>query len=383
MTLAVDIGTLTVKVAAEDGVTIMSAPVGGPRAGIRAALPAENPRGGLCIAVPERWLSCEVADASLQEDVRHECEDLAGAGPVSWTGQLAAVAALTAKQRGRGRYLVCDVGGSGVRAGMFGVSDGNVEILATHGADGGGWQDFDAAVRSKASAVLSATWYEQAAKQGRRADSVLEDAAVSPEEFADTRVYRISGPEGDIDLSARHVADSFAPTLRRLQAVIQAVIGAGPPESVVLTGGLGWLPLTVRAIAELSGAAPLMADLDAAALGALLFARGEARLAPPAEREAVILPAHRISDGLLEEVSVELPWTAPFATLAGGVLIMGGDELELTVAGQSRTARLPGLVPGPHRVGVRPTWPGSGVLVVRAVSGDSSHVVPLASLTAR
>jgi hypothetical protein len=383
MTLAVDIGTLTVKIATEDGVTTVPAAAGEPRAAIRAVLAAASPRGGFCLAVPETWLSGDVTGASRQEDVRHECEDVAGAGPVTWTGQLAAVAALTAKQRGRGRYLVCDVGGSGVRAGMFGVSDGAVEVVATHAADGGGWRDFDAAIRSRIPAVLPGPWYEQAAGQGRRASMVLEDAVASPREFGDTRVYRISGPVGDIDLSARHVTDSFSPTLQRLRAVIEAVIGAGQPGCVVLTGGLSWLPLTARAIAESAGAAPLLADLDAAARGALLFAGSEVRLAPLAGRQAVTLPAHRIHSGLLEEVSVTLPWTAPFATLPGGALIIDRDEVELTVAGQSRTARLPGLVPGPHRVGVRPTWPGSGVLVARPVSGKAAHVVPLASLETR
>ena len=39
MTVAVDIGSRTVKVATEDGVTTIPAPPGGPRAGLRAARP--------------------------------------------------------------------------------------------------------------------------------------------------------------------------------------------------------------------------------------------------------------------------------------------------------------------------------------------------------
>lgn len=382
MTLAVDLGALTVKIATDDEVASVPAPSGGPRAGIRAALATASPRGGFCVALPDAWLTGDVTGASLQEDVRHECEDVAGAGRVTWTGQLAAVAALTAKQRGRGRYLVCDIGGCGVRAGMFRVGDGNVEILATHTADGGGWRDFDAAIRSGVDARLPATWYEQAAGQERRASMVFEDAAAFPEESGDTRVYRLSGPADHIDLTARNVIDSFTSTLRRLRAAIGAVIGTGSPEGVVLTGGLSWLPLAARAIVDAVGASPVVAGLDAAARGALLFARGEARLAPPAECQTVTLPAHRICNGLLEEFSVTLPWTAPFATLPGGVLAIDRDELELTVAGQSRRARLHGLVPGPHRIGVRPTWPGPGVLVVRPVIGDSAHVVSLVTLTA-
>jgi hypothetical protein len=383
MTLGVDLGALTVKIAADGEVADVPAPAGGPRAGIRAVLATASPRGGFCVAIPDAWLIGDVAGASLQEDVRHECEDVAGAGPVTWTGQLAAVAALTAKQRGPGRYLVCDIGGCGVRAGVFEAADGNVEIVATHTADGG-WLDFDAAIRSGAAARLPATWYEQAAGQERRASMVFEDAAASPEESGDTRVYRISGPAGHIDLRARHVIDSFAPTLERLRTAIGAVTGTGlPADGVVLTGALSWLPLVARAIFDAVGAAPVVAGLDAAARGALLFARGEARLAPPAECQSVTLPAHRIRNGLLEECSVTLPWTAPFGTPPDGALTIDRDELELTVAGQSRIARLPGLVPGPHRIGVRPTWPGPGVLVVRPVTGDNAHVVPLATLTAR
>src|SRR5260370_36884695 len=138
MTLAVDIGTLTAKVATDDGVTTIPARAGGPRAAIRAALAAARPRSGFCLAVPETWLSGDLTGASRQEDARHQCEDVTGAGPVTWTGQLAAVAALTAKQRGRGPYLVCDVGGSGGRAGTCGVSDGNGGIGARHAADGDG-----------------------------------------------------------------------------------------------------------------------------------------------------------------------------------------------------------------------------------------------------
>lgn len=382
MNVAVDVGTLTVKVTVGGDVTIVPAPVGGPHAGIRAALAvAGNPRGeALCVAVPEAWLTED--GAGLLEDLRQQCEDADGTGQVTWTGQLAAVAGLTAKQRGRGRYLVCDLGGIGVRAGMFDVSDGTVEIVATQAEDGGGWRDFDAAVRSGAPG-LPHGWHEEAVGQERRASVVFEDAVASLEEFADTRVYRISGLEDHIDLSAKHLIDSFAPTLRRLRTVIGTVTAAGPPEGVVLVGGLSWFPLAVRAIADAAQAKPVVADPDAAARGALLFADGEVRLALPSDCQAVTVPTHRIRNGLLEEVSVTLPWTASFATLPPGAVMIDRDELELTVAGKSRSVRLRGIVPGPHRVGVRPTWPGPGVLVVRPVSGDKAHVVPLAGLTAR
>jgi hypothetical protein len=381
MSVAFDLGALTVKVATQDRVVTVPAPSGGPRAGIRAALAAVRVRGGCCVAVPEAWLTGTTDGASRQEDVRHECEEVARAGPITWTGQLAAVAALTARRPGR--YLVCDVGGSGVRAGRFGVANGTVSIEATHTEAGGGWRDFDAAIRTGLPAGLPGTWYEQAIVQAGRAGMVLADAAASPGEFGDTRVYRISGPGVDIGLTARRVIDSFAPTRQRLQTAIQAVTGAGRPDGVVLTGGLSWLPLAVRAIAVTVGTTPQVAGCDAAARGAMLFARGAARLAPPDDTQMVTLPAHHIRDGLLEEFSVTLPWTAPFAALPDGALTIDRDELELMVDGQPRTARLPDLVPGPHRVGVRSAWPGPGVLVVRPVTGDSAHVVPLADLIAQ
>lgn len=383
MSLAADIGTLTVKVATGEGVTSLPAPPGGPRAAIRAALAAASPRSGLCVAVPDAWLTGEAAGAALLEDVRHECEDQAGAGPVTWTGQLAAVAALIVKARGGGRCLVCDAGGDGVRAGTFDVSGPQVKIVATQAAAGGGWRDFDALIRSTVPAGLPATWFEQAAGQGRRARIVLGDAAESPEELQDARVYRISGAGADLDLTARQLIDSFAPTAERIRDCVRAVTSARAPDVVVLTGGLGWLPLAARAIAGVAEATPMVTGVDAAARGALLFARSEALLAPPAACPAVTLPTHRIRDGLLEEVGVTLTWTEPFADLPGGALMIERSELELTVAGQPRVARLSGLAPGPHRVGVRPSWPGPGVLVVRPVTGDGAHIVPLASLDAR
>ena len=73
-----------------------------------------------------------------------------------------------------------------------------------------------------------------------------------------------------------------------------------------------------------------------------------------------------------------LPWTAPFASLPGGALLIDRDELELTVAGQSRTARLPwpGAGPAPDRR--KADLAGAGVLVVRPLGGPAAHVVPLA-----
>jgi len=56
----------------------------------------------------------------------------------------------------------------------------------------------------------------------------------------------------------------------------------------------------------------------------------------------------------------------------------------VSVAGLTKVAWLRGLVPGPHLIGARPTWPGPGVLVVRSAVGDGPvHVISLAELTVR
>jgi hypothetical protein len=332
--------------------------------------------------------------------LRHACEAGARTGPVGWAGQLAAVSAFAAMSHGQGRYLVCEIGGTGVRAGVFSVSGGTVRIGTTYAEAGGGWRDFDAAIRASlppgSSSGWPAAWYEQAMTKEKRARAVLvlEEAATGLDDALDTRLYRIAGADGDIPLTARAVIDSFAPTQRRLQAVIAAVGGDTQPDHVVLAGSLGWLPLATSTAARAVGLGPagtedadaglIVLGPDTAAHGALLFARGEARLAPPAGREQVAVPVHRIRDGQLDEVPVTLPWTESFATFPGGDPTVDSDELQVLVAGRPHVASLPGLVPGPHRIGLRPAWPGPGVLVVRPATGHGApHVIPLADLAAR
>jgi hypothetical protein len=395
--LGIDLGGLAVKIATDGGLDTIPAPDGGPVAAVRAALARVGARAEICVAAPDAWLSGAVSGAARQEDVRHEFEDVAGTGVVGWAGQLAAVSAFAATSRGQGRYLVCDLGGTGVRAGVFSVSDGTVQIAATHAEDGGGWRDFDAAVRAALppgqSSGLPATWYTQAMTREKEARAVLvfEEVRGGDEDSLDTRVYRIAGAAGDIALTARVVIDSFAPTQRRLRAAITAVRGDTRPDHIVLTGGLGWLPLAASSAASAAGlgsggtgaagAKPEVLGPEAAARGALLFVRGDARLAPPAAREPVAVLMNRIRDGLLEEVSVTLPWTESFAAFPGGALTVDSEELQVSVAGQPRIARLPGVVPGPHLIGLRAAWPGPGVLVVRPATGDGApHVIPLADL---
>jgi hypothetical protein len=95
------------------------------------------------------------------------------------------------------------------------------------------------------------------------------------------------------------------------------------------------------------------------------------------------VPAHHFRDGLLEEVNVNLPWTEPYAAVPGGPLTIGSGELQVSVAGRPHVARLPGLVQGRYLIGLRPTWPGPGVLLVRPADGGAAYVVPLTDLVTR
>jgi hypothetical protein len=384
----IDLGALTVKVAVNGrGLQIIASPAGGPAGALRAALSAADSREVLCVAVPDTWLAGAAAGAAQQEAVRHECTEQLEGAQVLWAGQLAAVAAYAAAVTGPGRYLICDIGGTGIRAGMFSVSAGTVRVEAVHAEANGGWREFDAEVRAglPQSPSLPANWDEQAARHHQdHVVKVLEAALGGGKGELAATVYRITGPDGDILLTAGRLIEAFAPTQERLEAAIAAVQGRIPPDHVVLAGGLSQLPLAPRAAGIATDTAPLVADPDAAARGALMFARGDAALVRPAEHGHVTVPVNLVRDGLLEEVDVPLPWSEPFADFPGGPLMLDREELTVSVAGHEKTTRLRGLVPGLHLIGARPAWPGLGVLVVRSAADDGPvHIVSLAELTAR
>ncbi|HEX4829695.1 MAG TPA: hypothetical protein VH478_01205 [Trebonia sp.] len=402
---AIDLGTRFLRVATARGVRPVPVREGSAAEVARVATAAADGPESLCVAVPDDWISGDRAGAGRLEDARHACEDVARLGRVRWTGQLAAICAYASATAGPGRYLVCDAGASGVRAGAFTLADGTIRIEATRVEADGGWAEFDAAVRAGLPAsqgeALPATWHREAqAASGERAWAVLQEAlATGDADSLDARVYRIAGAGGDITLTARIIIDAFAETGRGIAAAIASVSGASRagPGHVVIGGGMGWLPLVARAVALAAGlgAAPggeetmpgeniVVVGPDAAALGALGVARDEIRLAPPAGLHAVSVPVHRVLDGQLQEVSVTLPWSEPFASFPGGALTVDNEELRVTVGGQPRVALLAGLLPGLYEVGLRPTWPGPGLLVVRPAHGDGApRIVALADLAAR
>lgn len=397
--VAVDLGSHVTKVAvASAGTTptVMIAPTsaGGWRPALEVALAraGAGPETPLTMAVPDKWLSGSAAGARRQEQVRHAVEDELGLRDVSWVGQLAAVAAVAASRPGHagsGTYLVCDVGGRTIRAAACDVSGGQVRQRAVDsGRPGGGWRDFDSAVRAALGDPVGgalADWHCEAVGQERRARVVLNRAMDKPQ-FRDALAYTLGGRH---ELTAGQVIDCFAATADRIKASASAVLSpavparAGsspaeppglPPAVAVLTGGLAWLPLAARALGDVAGPGltPVVLGVDAAVTGALLLS-SPALAAPPGQPD-VSLPMHEVRDGLLTEVGQPVPWTRPFA--CEEPLHVSEPRVTVDVGGRRATLPAPGLAAGWYRIGVRPAWAGTGVLVLRGAGGDI-HVLPL------
>ena len=366
--LALDLGAATTKVAREGHDSIVSpAAPGDWRDRLTRAIAGQAP-GSIGVAVPETWLDGSVTGTSAREALGEACAGL-GLARVTWTGQLSAIAALTARQRGDGRYLVADIGATGVRVAVLDVTGPVVRIVAVDGSDGAGWNDFDAALRARATGgPLPGDWYRSARdeEQDRAARAVLTRAMTSPG-YRESAAYTFPGAS----LLAGQVIDCFAPTAQCLQHAAGRVRQDRPADVVVLAGGLGWFPLAGSALAETAGQDPVIVEPDAAARGALLFARGAASLAPPPELPPVVLPVHRIRDGELEELGLPLPWTEPFATPPDGPVLLDEPILAVDVGGRRMTVELPGLRPGPCQVGVRVGWSGASALVVRPGEGPA------------
>lgn len=79
-----------------------------------------------------------------------------------------------------------------------------------------------------------------------------------------------------------------------------------------------------------------------------------------------------------------LRWSAPFVPLlADEPRIDRGEPEQVEASARYRTMRLHFLLSGLHPAKVQPTWPGSGVFVVRPVSRNSVHVVSHTKRTAQ
>ena len=349
----------------------------------------------VCLAVPDAWLNGSERGGREQEALRQIAEDELMLAPVTWAGQLAAVAALAASREAAAgqdprRYLVCDAGAGGVRVALCEVSAApgaryTVRQVGVHAVSGGGWLDFDDAVRTETGAGADPgleTWYEQAMTQAKRARVVFDRAESAPD-FLAARIYTLAGAGTSYELTAAQAARCFAPTAARIKDGVAAVLaragldaggqgsaGRGSALTAVLTGGLAWFPLAAATLRESSGCAPLILRPEAAARGALLLADDQAGLGggalPP-----LSVPMHEVRDGLLAEVSVPLPWTASFGK-ADQPLFIEDAELTLDIGPSRVTVPLPGLAAGPYRTAARPSWAGGGVLVLRSAAPDTA-----------
>jgi|GEM_PF-6369579 len=391
--VAMDIGTLRTKIAVArtGGVPLVSSVItaAGSRPDfVRGVLAdARTKLGGrldrVCFAVPDPWLDADVAGGHAFEEFRHVVEDEMGLREVSWIGQAAAVTAATISQwpdAGSGDYLICDIGGSGVRTAICEVDSKEIRVVTARDAVGGGGQEFSAKALGAAAAEDDpglGDWLP-AIRQQARLKLVLDRAVVDPG-FLDTLACTLAGANGSYGLTGGQLIESFAPTAERLQPGISAVLGGKRPAVAVLTGGLGWFPLAARVVVEAAGVSPRVVDPDAAAAGALSIARGVMRLAP-ADLPPVRLPVHQVRHGMLEEDRLDLPWTRSFASLGDEPVVFDNREVPLEISGRPRTIRLPGLASGSYLIGVRPGSAGQGLLVLRGASTESGNAVHISPL---
>jgi hypothetical protein len=389
-TLALDAGAITIKLAwATSGNkpqfgTWNTLPTG-QRASLSRALIGSGLAGHArhaCLAVPDSWLDGGVAGAHSLEALRQVVEVELGLADITWVGQLTAVTGLAASRKGprrSGRYLACDIGANGLRVIACEVTERSVMPLAVADSAGDGWLDIGDAAMAMMPADAGITaehWFQSMEGQRERAEAVFE-AAAADTAFRDARAYRVTGASGTCDLSAGQVMESFAPTADRLRADATSVLAGASPIATVLTGGLTrWFPLAAQVLQAATAMAPTVLGPESAAHGALLIAQGAVQ-PPPVSMPPVSLAMHQVIDGLLTDVTVPLPWTAPFAELDGGPLSLTGPELIIEVAGRRRMVPLTGVAPGLYRVGVRPTLRGSGLLILRStspVAGEAVHI---------
>jgi hypothetical protein len=378
LVLAVDAGTQTTKVAAGRTGTapdLSSQPNGGrSREDACAAALAEardapgGPPDQACVAVPDGWLDGGLSEARAFEGLRHRLEDELGLRSLSWVGQLTAAAALAAWQspaRPPGRYLICDLGGSGVRAALVDVTEQGIRPLAVDTDRTGGWLAFNRQLRAALpdGRPRLDRWFETAEQQQRRAALVLSQATTDPA-FRDTPAYRVDGPSAGWDIPAGLLIDSFADVARQLQAAISAVLAGTAPDAALLTGGFGWFPLASQVVTEAAGNMPELLGPHAAALGAHLIARGAVQLAA-AQRPEVSCAARQVRNGRLVDLRLPLSPTHSLTRLGEEATVLDSGGVTLVIAGQLRAIPVPELAPGPCRIGLRAAGPGRAILVIR------------------
>ncbi len=227
---------------------------------------------------------------------------------------MAACAADQAGPSAQGLCLVCDLGGTGIRAGAFMIDGTTVHQVGTDTAPGGGAASFDAAIRAGlggASMPPPEQWFDLAASQHERAEVLLRQAKAS-KAFHKAIVYKHEGLPAAI--SAGLLLDSFEPSAHRLESAIGGLLAQTAralcdpaPALTVLAGGLAWFPPVTELVTGLAKAPVANLGVEAAVRGALAIATGRVKILP-ASLPDLSLPAHEIRGGLLAETRLPLPW---------------------------------------------------------------------------
>jgi hypothetical protein len=389
--VALDVGALMTKIAVSgnDGaVTLASLPTasGGMREFLANLLTDMLPANGgspqMCVTVPDSWEDGDPGSAQAREEFRDIVEGQLGTGEVSLVGQLVAVAVAAAAARQQQVqdcvYLVCDVGGVGVRAALCEFKADEIRLIAAASSAGGGWREFSACSLAAASASNDPGldgWFTEVVRQKSRLSLVL-DRAISDLGFLEARACTMTGANGSYMLTVGQLMDCFGPTAQRLEASVSAVLRAGlqRPTAAVLTGALAWFPLASRIVLAAADLVPEILGLQAAVSGALLICQGAIRVAPPMLPQ-VSVPMHQVQDGLLAETKLILPWTSSFAATDDEPLFLNSQDIQLEIAGQHQTVHMAELRPGRYRIGIRVGGLGDAFLVLRADGQEARPVV--------
>ena len=257
--LALDLGAATTKVAREghDSIVSPAAPGDWPDR-LTRAMPGKHRQHWR--RRPGNLAGRERGGDHAREALGEACAGL-GLARVTWTGQLSAIAALTARQRGDGRYLIADIGATGVRVAVLDVTarwSGSWPWTARTAP--GGTSSMPALRTRATGGPVPGDWYRSARdeEQDRAARAVLTRAMSSPG-YRESAAYAFPGAS----LLAGQVIDCFAPTAQCLQHAAGRVRQDRPADVVVLAGGLGWFPLAGSALAETAGQDPVIVGPDA------------------------------------------------------------------------------------------------------------------------
>ncbi|MFJ8630202.1 hypothetical protein [Streptomyces sp. NPDC093568] len=190
------------------------------------------------------------------------------------------------------------------------------------------------------------------------------------------------------------VLDAFAPVEQALRAAVSDVLARGNAYAgqeddalrILSDGELARHPLTFDAIrAATGGTRPRVMEEHAAALGALLVARGSVR-SPATARHSVSLRVHRLRRGLL--VESDIPLTVPGGAVPMAVLEHGHAvtvdvpetrraDVCVRASGRETEMPCPALRGGRYRLGMHTAGNGLGVLVFRPDGGGEPVLVPL------